>query len=175
MCIYTVTHRNELVRFASGGGGKTIKIWGVREGADATLRHTLNGHSMAVWSIALSPDDRFIASASREDVVLWSVATGLKSVEIRQMSEASTRACTEPEPNGPSTTPICNAFTSYAHGSIQQQSDTCAYLCMFMTSYVCKHASMNTVVCCRIYIYIHIHIHIRKHAYISLNGYADLV
>jgi WD40 repeat protein len=61
----------------SGSEDRTIKIWELGERGDATLRRTLEGHTGCVWSIALSPDDRYIASASDDKTVgLWDVATG---------------------------------------------------------------------------------------------------
>ena len=61
----------------SGSYDKTIKIWGLGKGTQATLRRTLEGHTDCVSRITLSPDDRYIASGSDDKTVgLWDVATG---------------------------------------------------------------------------------------------------
>ncbi len=53
--------RNENGYLASGSQDKTIKIWEVATGNE--LR-TLTGHSETVFSVAYSPDGRYLASGS---------------------------------------------------------------------------------------------------------------
>jgi GTPase SAR1 family protein len=59
----------------SGAADKTIKIWNL---AAASCVASLEGHQGAVFSLALSPDDRIIASTGFQDetVRLWDLSSG---------------------------------------------------------------------------------------------------
>ncbi len=62
---------------ASCSGDATIIIHQLTEGGEATVTRTLRGHTGTVWNIALSPDDKHVASASDDGTVrVWDVATG---------------------------------------------------------------------------------------------------
>ena len=63
----------------SGGQGSdnAIAEWRLAEGREPTVMRTLQGHTHSVSSIALSPEERYMASASFDRTVrLWEVATG---------------------------------------------------------------------------------------------------
>ena len=77
--VFCICFGNKIKRLlASGSSDRTIKIWEIGEGgAQATLRLTLEGHTDSVMSIALSPDDRYMAIASDNKTVgLWDVVAG---------------------------------------------------------------------------------------------------
>ncbi len=59
--------------FASCGFDKNIIVWDL-QGGSATVKHTLQGHTDILWSVSLSPDDRFVVSGSADSV--WGVAAG---------------------------------------------------------------------------------------------------
>ena len=62
--------------------GHDICVWNLLAGNIAPQR--LIGHSAGVWSVAFSPDDSFLASASRDTTVrLWKVATGQQLAVLR--------------------------------------------------------------------------------------------
>ena len=52
---------------ASGSADRTIKLWDMSKGK---LLRTLSGHSGPVYGLAISPDGKLIASASRS-IKLW--------------------------------------------------------------------------------------------------------
>jgi WD40 repeat protein len=59
---------------ASGGVDGTVKLWAVTSGR---LLATLQGHSGAVYSVALSGDGRLVASGGIDGRVrLWEVRSG---------------------------------------------------------------------------------------------------
>jgi len=70
---------------SGGGDDKTIKVWDVASGA---LQRTLEGHTDAVNTIALSADGKMLASASSDKTVrLWDAATGAALRSIKQSGE----------------------------------------------------------------------------------------
>jgi WD40 repeat protein len=70
--VWSVDIHNDLV--ASGGEDNTVRISQLSTG---TLVHTLRGHARNVWSVAFSPDGRFLVSGSFDRTLkLWNVGTG---------------------------------------------------------------------------------------------------
>jgi WD40 repeat protein len=58
---------------ASSSGEKTLKLWSVESQKEVTI---LQGHSSFVYSVAFSPDGKYLASGSQDNTVkLWSVET----------------------------------------------------------------------------------------------------
>ncbi len=56
---------------ASGSQDDTVKLWSVESQKEVT---TLQGHSSYVYSVAFSPDGKYLASGSGDETVkLWSV------------------------------------------------------------------------------------------------------
>ncbi len=56
---------------ASGSGDNTVKLWSVESWKEIT---TLQGHDNTVFSVAFSPDGKYLASGSADNTVkLWSV------------------------------------------------------------------------------------------------------
>jgi WD40 repeat protein len=60
---------------ASAGHGRKVRIW---DPATGLLRHTLIGHTGAVWKLVVAPDGSWLASAGHgRKVRIWDPATGL--------------------------------------------------------------------------------------------------
>ncbi len=55
---------------ASGSWDNTVKLWGVESQKKVT---TLQGHSEFVYSVAFSPDGKYLACSGKNTVKLWSV------------------------------------------------------------------------------------------------------
>ena len=59
---------------ASGSEDHTVKLWDINAGE---CRHTLEGHTSRIWSVAFNPQGNILASASEDHTVkLWDVSTG---------------------------------------------------------------------------------------------------
>ncbi len=55
----------------SGSGDNTVKLWSVESQKEVT---TLQDHSSSVFSVAFSPDGKYLASGSADNTLkLWSV------------------------------------------------------------------------------------------------------
>ena len=81
--IYGIVHNWEQNILASGHEDQTIKLWDVNLNTLKTLKtdlqpfRILHGHSNRVFSIAFSPNDQFLASASADHTIkLWGFHTG---------------------------------------------------------------------------------------------------
>ncbi len=62
---------------ASGSGDRTIMLHELVDRGRVRKSHILKGHTGAVNSLALSPDDRYLASAGSDAYVrIWCVASG---------------------------------------------------------------------------------------------------
>lgn len=68
-------------RIITGNFNGTVKLWAVASG---TVLRTLNGHSDLVYKGVASPDEKLLASCSRDGKIkIWDVATG---VELRTLT-----------------------------------------------------------------------------------------
>jgi WD40 repeat protein len=68
-------------RIITGNFNGTVKLWDVASG---TVLRTLNGHSDLVYKGVLSPDEKLLASCSRDGrIKIWDPATG---VELRTLT-----------------------------------------------------------------------------------------
>lgn len=64
-----------------GGSPGSVHLWDTSSGA---LKATFKGHKYCVWSVAFSPDGRFLASSDgpykspseRAEIIVWDVSTG---------------------------------------------------------------------------------------------------
>jgi WD40 repeat protein len=56
---------------ASGSDDKTVKLWSVESQKEVT---TLQGHDNIIYSVAFSPDGKYLASGSQDNTVkFWSM------------------------------------------------------------------------------------------------------
>ncbi|KPI98351.1 WD repeat-containing protein 61 [Papilio xuthus] len=92
-CAWTQTNisseaKEQIKEFlVTGGLDGLVKVWHI-ENNKLELFHTLQGHSMAVVSVAISPDGHTIASASLDStMIIWDLTSGNKVHEIQ--SEAT--------------------------------------------------------------------------------------
>jgi WD40 repeat protein len=70
--VWSVAFSADGERIASSGEDKTVKVWRVRDGA---LLRTLTGHTLNVWSVAISGN--IIASSSFDHTIrLWRADNG---------------------------------------------------------------------------------------------------
>ncbi|NPV56957.1 MAG: hypothetical protein HPY76_09865 [Anaerolineae bacterium] len=75
--------RPAAIVYAPGGGwaalaqGNKIQVWQAQPGEAAALRYTLSGHRLTVTSLAISADERWLASGSTDGTArLWDLASG---------------------------------------------------------------------------------------------------
>ncbi|CAG4935622.1 unnamed protein product [Colias eurytheme] len=67
----------------TGGLDDIVKIWQLQDGK-LEVKHQLEGHSLGVISVAVSPDGKTLASSSQDSsLILWDIASGekLKTME----------------------------------------------------------------------------------------------
>ncbi len=71
---------------------RTVMVWEVAiQGGTAKLLHKLEGHSHGVDCVALSPDQRHVASASRDKTVrIWDLMAGQQVAVLEGHSERVT-------------------------------------------------------------------------------------
>jgi WD40 repeat protein len=76
-CVWCIAFGATSMMLYSGGGDHAVLEWELHDGAEATVTRRLEGHTGDVRSITLSPDQRYLASASYDKTVqLWEVSTG---------------------------------------------------------------------------------------------------
>lgn len=76
--------------------GNTIQVWNLSDTA-GSLRYTLAGHQATVLCIAISPDQRYLASGSADSTVnLWNLLTGELVGRFRQHSRQVTGVAFHP-------------------------------------------------------------------------------
>ncbi|XP_030023765.2 WD repeat-containing protein 61 [Manduca sexta] len=67
----------------TGGLDCVVKVWSLANNK-LDLVHTLEGHPMAVVSVAVSPDGTTIASTSLDSIlILWDLASGKKKLQVQ--------------------------------------------------------------------------------------------
>ncbi|MDM8558126.1 hypothetical protein [Candidatus Parabeggiatoa sp. HSG14] len=67
------------------GSYKIVKLWSVQSGQ---LQYNLIGHKDWVWSVAFSPNGKWLASASRDNTVkLWRVKSGRLQRTLKHQNE----------------------------------------------------------------------------------------
>ena len=72
--VYLLSPSPPTDHFIVSGGDTTVKLWDAANGA---LRKTFKGHDGLVFSVAFSPDGRFIVSGSGDGTLkLWDAANG---------------------------------------------------------------------------------------------------
>ena len=65
----------------SGSEDKTVKVWDAATGQEML---TLKGHTVAVSSVAFSPDGKRIVTGSRDKTVkVWDAATGQEMLTLK--------------------------------------------------------------------------------------------
>ena len=81
--IYAIAHSHQQNLLASGHEDQTIKLWNINLNTPQTLKpnlqpfQILRGHSDRIFSIAFSPDEQILASASADRTIkLWNPHTG---------------------------------------------------------------------------------------------------
>ncbi|KAJ2949484.1 hypothetical protein O0L34_g15405 [Tuta absoluta] len=71
----------------TGGLDDLVKIWQLENGK-LEMKHQLEGHSLGVISVAVSPDGKTLASSSQDSsLILWDIASGEK---IKTMETGTT-------------------------------------------------------------------------------------
>ncbi len=67
----------------SASGDKTIIIWHLPKEGQGIFKHVITGHKYPVISIALCPNDMYVASTSEDMTVrIWDIATGQQIGEL---------------------------------------------------------------------------------------------
>src|SRR5262249_49699769 len=73
---------------ASGSADKTVRLWNVADGKEAK---NLGAHAMSVYSIAFSPDGKYLASTGVDGMIkVWDVA-GLKEFKTIKVPQGVTK------------------------------------------------------------------------------------
>src|SRR5204862_439473 len=77
--VYCVAFSPTGQRLASAGRDGTVRIW---DAASGKCVQTFRGHNDSVNSVAFSPDDQYVVSASEMEVKVWNTASGDVAVTL---------------------------------------------------------------------------------------------
>lgn len=92
--VLSVTFSPDGKRLASGGAGRTVKIWDATSGKEILM---LTGHTDAVMSVAFSPAEKRLVSASWDHTVrVWNTTDGKETLRLRGHTGPATSVAFSP-------------------------------------------------------------------------------
>jgi WD40 repeat protein len=146
----------------SSGADKIIIVWHL-EGGSATVMHTLWGHTGRVYSVSLSPDDRFIVSGCLNNTVrVWEVATGQQVRVLEGHTKMVSSVVWSPDGkyivsgSADKTVRMWEADEQVC-ACVRLHVRACSCVCVYICVCVCMYACLAVE-----YIYIYIYIYIYR-------------